>query len=67
MKRAGKFTTLQLKAGQGSLEALAEIQELLGPDQDGRILPIYVCAHRAIIQMRDRLRRMPAGERSLDL
>ncbi len=45
-----------MKRSLGTKKLLAEIQSIVGPDEFGRRAPGYALIHRALVELRDRLK-----------
>jgi len=50
------FISLQCKLSLGTREIVKECGQLLGRDEMGRTLPDYYVLHKALVEMRDRLK-----------
>ena len=55
LMRAG-YSAVMTKDELGTREVLSEIRELLGQDEFGRQVPAYAVLHRALVELRDRLK-----------
>ena len=53
--RAG-YSAVMTKDELGTKAVLVNIQQLLGQDEFGRLPPAYAVLHRALVELRDRLK-----------
>ncbi len=60
------FTYVTVKTSLGTKEVIVEIQKILGSDKADRRPPKYMVIHRAVVELRDRLKaeKTRASQRS---